>query len=103
MVISILTFCGGLALFVYGVDQLSSAMRVLVGIRLRLIMRTVVRHRGAGLIIGIIITFVLQSSSAATVLFVSMIQGGLLAFKDTIAMILGAMVGTTLTVQIIAK
>ncbi len=97
-----ITFFGGLALFVYGVELLSNAMRTLAGKRLRQIMEKVVRHRGAGLIAGLVITVLLQSSSASTVLFVSMVQGGLLAFKDTVAMILGAMIGTTLTVQLIA-
>jgi len=100
--INIVTLVGGLAIFIFGVDLISTGIKTLAGARLRKLMRVVVRHRWSGLIIGLIVTFLLQSSSASTVLFVSLVQGGLLAFKDTIALILGAMVGTTLTVQVIA-
>ena len=77
-------------------------MQNIAGSRLRKMLEVVVKHKSAGLIIGVFITILFQSSSASTVLFVSFVQSGVLIFKDTIALILGAMIGTTLTVQIIA-
>ncbi len=100
--ISIITLLGGLALFIYGVDLMSSGMQQVAGKKLRSLLGAVVRHKSAGLLVGLILTFFLQSSSASTVMFVSFVQAGILAFRDTIALILGAMIGTTLTVQIIA-
>ena len=101
-IISIITLLGGLALFIYGVDLMSGGMQQAAGKKLRSLLGTVVRHKSAGFIVGLILTFFLQSSSASTVMFVSFVQAGILAFRDTIALILGAMIGTTLTVQIIA-
>jgi len=100
--LNLTTLFGGLALFIYGVELMSSGMQNIAGSRLRKMLGIVVRHRPAGLLIGIFITLLLQSSSASTVLYVSLVQSGVLIFKDTIALILGAMIGTTLTVQIIA-
>ncbi|MCX7847398.1 MAG: Na/Pi symporter [bacterium] len=93
---------GGLALMLYGIEQLSEGMQALTGARTRALLRLVVRHRLLGVLVGIVITFLVQSSSASTVLFVSLVQSGVLLFRDTIALTLGAMVGTTLTVQLIA-
>ncbi|RLD10263.1 MAG: hypothetical protein DRI44_06490, partial [Chlamydiae bacterium] len=100
--ISIITLLGGLALFIYGVNLMSNGMQQVAGKRLRSLLGAVVRHKSAGLLVGLILTFFLQSSSASTVMLVSFVQAGILAFRDTIALILGAMIGTTLTVQIIA-
>jgi len=100
--LNLTTLFGGLALFIYGVELMSSGMQNIAGSRLRKMLGVVVKHKSAGLIIGVFITLLFQSSSASTVLFVSLVQSGVLVFKDTIALILGAMIGTTLTVQLIA-
>jgi len=100
--LNLTTLFGGLALFIYGVELMSSGMQNIAGSRLRKMLGVVVKHKSAGLVIGVFITLLFQSSSASTVLFVSLVQSGVLLFKDTIALILGAMIGTTLTVQLIA-
>ncbi len=100
--LNLTTLFGGLALFIYGVELMSSGMQNIAGSRLRKMLGIVVKHKSAGLVIGVFITLLFQSSSASTVLFVSLVQSGVLVFKDTIALILGAMIGTTLTVQLIA-
>ena len=100
--LNLTTLFGGLALFIYGVELMSSGMQNIAGYRLRKMLGVVVKHKSAGLLIGVFITLIFQSSSASTVLFVSLVQSGVLVFKDTIALILGAMIGTTLTVQLIA-
>ena len=97
-----LVLLGGLALFVFGMELLSAGMQNLASAGMRRWVGTAVKHRWAGLLIGLTLTFLLQSSSASTVLFVSLVQSGVLAFKHTIALILGSMIGTTLTVQLIA-
>jgi len=101
-VVHVISLLGGLALMLYGIELLSGGMQALSGARTRGLLRLVVRHRLAGVGVGILITFLLQSSSASTVLFVSLVQSGILLFRDTISLTLGAMVGTTLTVQLIA-
>ncbi len=101
-IVHLIGLLGGLALMLYGIDLLSTGMQAVVGARTRGLLRLVVRHRLAGVGVGVLITFLLQSSSASTVLFVSLVQSGVLVFRDTISLTLGAMVGTTLTVQLIA-
>lgn len=98
----VISLLGGLALMLYGIELLSGGMQALIGARTRELLRLVVRHRLIGVGVGMLITFLLQSSSASTVLFVSLVQSGVLLFRDTISLTLGAMVGTTLTVQLIA-
>lgn len=93
---------GGLALFVYGMGLLSSGMLDLAGARLRQWVGAAVRHRWAGLAIGFALTVLMQSSAASSVLFVSLVDSGMLAFSHTIALLLGAMAGSALTAQLLA-
>lgn len=97
-----ITLIGGLALFLYGVGRMSDGLQQLAGAKLRPLLARFIRNRFSGIGAGIGITFLLQSSSASTVLYVSIVEGGLVRFADTIPLILGAMIGTTLTVQVIA-
>jgi phosphate:Na+ symporter len=93
---------GGLALFLYGMDQMSDAMKLVAGIRMRDILRRLTSTRLTGFLTGVVTTAVLQSSSVVTVMLVGFINAGLMSFSQAVAVILGSDVGTTITVQIIA-
>ncbi|MEQ5777700.1 Na/Pi cotransporter family protein [Thalassospira sp. NFXS8] len=93
---------GGLALFLYGMDHLAGALRVLAGSKLRLFLGKMTRNRFVAVVSGAVITALLQSSSVTTVLVVGFVSAGLMTLQQSIAVIMGANVGSTLTAQIIA-
>ena len=93
---------GGLALFLYGMDHLAGALRVLAGAKLRLFLGKMTRNRFVAVVSGAAITALLQSSSVTTVLVVGFVSAGLMTLQQSIAVIMGANVGSTLTAQIIA-
>jgi len=93
---------GGLALFLYGMDHLAAALKTLAGGRLRAILAKMTRNRFMAALSGATITGLVQSSSVTTVLVVGFVSAGLMGFGQSIAVIMGANVGSTLTAQIIA-
>jgi phosphate:Na+ symporter len=93
---------GGIALLLYGLHLTGKGLQDVAGGRLRQILGTVTRNRFLGVGIGAAITGILQSSSATTVMLVGFTSAGLITLRQTIAIILGADIGTTLTVQLIA-
>ena len=93
---------GGLALFLYGMEKMSEGLRKSAGNHMRSILAALTRNRVIGLFAGIFVTVVVQSSSATTVMLVSFVQAGLLSFAQTMGVILGADIGTTITAQLIA-
>jgi phosphate:Na+ symporter len=98
----IIALLGGLALFLYGMEKMSEGMRKSAGNHMRSILAALTRNRVIGLLAGIFVTMVIQSSSATTVMLVSFVQAGLLSFAQTMGVILGADIGTTITAQLIA-
>lgn len=95
-------FFGGLALFLLGMDQLTDALKAVAGERMRSILATLTTNRLTGALTGAFITAVIQSSSVTTVLVVGFITAGLLSMSQSIGVIMGANIGTTITAQIIA-
>jgi phosphate:Na+ symporter len=93
---------GGLALFLLGMDRMTEALRVIAGDRLRTILDKLTSNRFTGLLTGAGITAVVQSSSVTTVLVVGFISAGLMTFIQSIPVILGSNIGTTITAQIVA-
>lgn len=93
---------GGLALFLLGMRTASQGLEQAAGGRLRHLLSRVSENRLLGLTIGIVVTALIQSSGATTVMVVSFTNAGLMTLGQTLAIILGADIGTTLTVQIIA-
>jgi phosphate:Na+ symporter len=93
---------GGLGLFLFGMHTMSEGMQQSAGERLRSILGNVTRNRLVGAGIGTIVTTVIQSSSATSVMLVSFVNAGLLQFRQTIPVLLGAAIGTTITAQMIA-
>ncbi len=93
---------GGLALFLFGMDQMAGALKKAAGSRMRAILARLTANRFAGVATGAFVTAVIQSSSVTTVLVVGFITAGLLSMSQSIGIIMGANIGTTVTAQIIA-
>ena len=93
---------GGLALFLYGMAKMSEAMKKAAGRRMRSILAALTRNRVIGMGVGAFVTMVIQSSSATTVMLVSFVQAELMSFAQSLSVIMGANIGTTVTAQIIA-
>ena len=98
----VIGLCGGLALFLYGMEKMSTGMKHTAGNKMRDILSALTRNRVVALAVGAFVTMVIQSSSATTVLLVSFVQAGLMSFVQSLAVILGADIGTTITAQLIA-
>lgn len=93
---------GGLGLFLFGMHTMSEGMQQSAGERMRSILEQVTRNRLVGVGIGTVVTTIIQSSSATSVMLVSFVNAGLMKFRQTIPVLLGAAIGTTITAQIIA-
>jgi phosphate:Na+ symporter len=93
---------GGLALFLYGMDQMAGSLKIVAGDRMTSILARLTRNRVAGVLTGAFVTAVIQSSSVTTVLVVGFISAGLMTLAQSVGVILGADIGTTITAQIIA-
>ena len=93
---------GGLGLFLFGMELMSSSLQRSAGGRMRSILGRLTRNRLLGATVGAFVTMVIQSSSATTVMLVSFVQAQLMSFGQTLGVILGADIGTTITAQLIA-
>jgi phosphate:Na+ symporter len=93
---------GGLALFLMGMDRMTKALRVLAGDRMRNVLGKLTKNRFIAAGTGAGVTAVIQSSSVTTVLVVGFITAGLLTLEQSVGVIMGANIGTTVTAQIIA-
>ena len=93
---------GGLGFFLFGMQTMSEGMQQSAGEQLRSILEYVTRNRLVGVGIGTLVTTIIQSSSATSVMLVSFVNAGLIRFRQTIPVLLGAAIGTTITAQIIA-
>jgi phosphate:Na+ symporter len=93
---------GGLSLFLYGMERMSDALKNVAGEKMKDIMAVLSNNRIMGLITGAVVTAVIQSSSVTTVMLVGFVTAGLMSLSQTIGVILGADIGTTITAQIVA-
>ncbi len=97
-----LTLVGSLGLFLYGMALMSEALQKVAGNKLRSVLATMTRNRFTGVLTGLFITALIQSSSATTVMVVSFVNAGLLTLLQSITVIMGANIGTTVTAWIIS-
>ncbi len=93
---------GGLTLFLYGMNKMSDGLKESAGDKMRSILKKLTKNRLIGVLVGAFMTIVVQSSSATTVMLVSFVQAQLMTFVQTLGVILGADIGTTVTAQLIA-
>lgn len=101
-ILDFLCLLGAVGLFLYGMKVMSEGLQKAAGDRLRNILSAMTRNRFAGLFTGCAITALIQSSSASTVMVVSFVNAGLMTLAQSMAVIMGANVGTTFTAWIIA-
>lgn len=93
---------GGLAIFIYGMNLMSECLQKAAGERMKQILGLLTRNRLMGVVAGALVTAVLQSSSATTVMAIGFVSAGLMTLPQAISIIFGANIGTTITAQIIA-
>jgi phosphate:Na+ symporter len=101
-IISFITLLGGLSLFLFGLRLGGEHLESVAGNRLHYVVSRLISNRFKGIAVGALATVTLQSSSATTVMLVSFASVGLISLIQSLALILGADIGTTLTVQLIA-
>jgi phosphate:Na+ symporter len=97
-----LKLLGSLGLFLYGMKLMSEALQKVAGDKMRTILSAMTSNRVKGVFTGILITALIQSSSATTVMVVSFVNAGLLSLIESIGVIMGANIGTTVTAWLIA-
>ncbi|MDD3078770.1 MAG: Na/Pi cotransporter family protein [Paludibacter sp.] len=97
-----LTLVGSLGLFLYGMKIMSEGLQKVAGNKLRSILAAMTKNRVMGVLTGLFITAIIQSSSATTVMVVSFVNAGLLTLLQSITVIMGANIGTTVTAWIIS-
>ena len=93
---------GGLALFLYGMNSMSDALQKAAGERMKKILGFLTRNPVMGVLAGALVTAVLQSSSATTVMVIGFVSAGLMSLPQAISVIFGANIGTTMTAQLMA-
>lgn len=93
---------GGLALFLYGMEMMSSGLELVAGDKLRVVIEKMTSNFFKSIIVGAIVTAVIQSSSATTVMVVGFVNAGLMTIYQSVGIIMGANIGTTITGQLVA-
>ena len=98
----VLGLLGGLALFLYGMQMMSDGLEKAAGDRLKTILEKLTSNRILGVIVGAVITAIIQSSSATTVMVVGFVNARLMSLQQAVWIIMGANIGTTITGQLVA-
>ncbi len=98
----IMGLMGGLALFLYGMELMTEALKKVAGNRMKSILATLTTNRFMGVFVGTAVTAIIQSSSVTTVMVVGFISAGLMTLQQSVGVILGSGIGTTITAQIVA-
>ncbi len=98
----ILSLIGGLVLFLYGMDLMGDGLKRLAGGKLESILARLTSTKWKGFLLGLIVTAIIQSSSATTVMLVGFVNSGIMKLSQTISIILGANIGTTITAWLLS-
>lgn len=93
---------GGLGLFIYGMVMMSNSLKSIAGDRMKRLLEILTNNRVLGILVGTIVTMIVQSSSTTTVMIVGFVNAGLMNLMQAIGVIMGANIGTTITAQLIA-
>lgn len=99
---SVFTLCGGLAFFLFGMHIMSSSLEKIAGGRLELTLKKLTSNPFKSLVLGAGITIAIQSSSALTVMLVGLVNSGIMELPQTVGVIMGSNIGTTLTAWILS-
>lgn len=101
-IFSVLTLLGGLALFLYGMELMGDGLKKLAGSRLEMFLAKLTSNRFKGFLLGLSVTAIIQSSSATTVMLVGFVNSGIMKLSQTISIIMGANIGTTVTAWLLS-
>jgi phosphate:Na+ symporter len=101
-IFSLVSLASGLSLFLYGMYRSEAALKLLAGSHTKRLIESITRNRFVALVIGLVLTFLTQSSSATTVMLVGFATAGLISLSHSIGVLLGTAIGTTITVQLFA-
>lgn len=99
---NIMGLLGGLALFLYGMQMMSTGLEVAAGNKMKQILEKLTTNRFLGIGVGALITALIQSSSATTIMVVGFVNSGMMTLRQAVWIIMGANIGTTITGQLIA-
>lgn len=98
----IMSLCGGLGLFLFGIREMSDSIEAFAGAKLRAILEKLTTNRFMGILVGFIFTAAIQSSSACTVMVVSFVNSGLMNLTQAAGVIFGSNIGTTVTALLVS-
>lgn len=98
----VINLLGGLALFLYGMKMMSNGLEIAAGSKMKVILEKMTSNRFIGVLMGTLVTAIIQSSSATTVMVVGFVNIGMMNLNQAIWIIMGANIGTTITGQLIA-
>ena len=101
-IFSFFTLFGGLAFFLYGMTIMSSSLEKVAGGKMEVILNKMTSNKYMGLLLGAVITIAIQSSSAVTVMLVGLVNSGIMDISNTIGVIMGSNIGTTVTAWIMS-
>ena len=101
-IFSVFTLCGGLAFFLYGMTVMSKSLEKMAGGKLERMLKRMTSNPFKSLLLGAGITIAIQSSSAMTVMLVGLVNSGIMELGQTVGVIMGANIGTTLTAWILS-
>ena len=101
-ILQIINFFGGLALFIFGMNKMTDNLQAVAGSEMRRIMKKLTDTRLKGVIVGMSVTALIQSSSATTVMLIGFVNAGILTLSQAVGVIMGANIGSTITAQLIA-
>ncbi len=101
-IFSVLSLIGGLALFLYGMDLMGDSLKKIAGGKLESILARLTSTKWKGFLLGLVVTAIIQSSSATTVMLVGFVNSGIMKLGQTMSIILGANVGTTVTAWLLS-
>jgi len=99
---SIFTLLGGLGLFIYGINLMGEGLERSTGKRLKHLLELLTKNKFMGVLVGTVVTSIIQSSSATTVMVIGLVNAGLMDLGQAVGVIMGANIGTTMTAQLIA-
>lgn len=98
----IISVLGGLGLFIYGMNLMGSGLQKACGERLKSIIAVITKNKFYAVLVGVFVTMIIQSSSATTVMVIGFVNAGVMTLSQSVGIIIGANLGTTITAQIIA-
>lgn len=98
----IINLVGGLALFLYGINKMSDSLQAVAGSEMRRILKVLINTPLKGVLVGLGVTVLIQSSSATTVMMIGLVNTGIMTLNQAVGVVMGANIGTTITAQLIA-